>query len=44
MKYRIGNSASAIEPMVECIRDKDIDCLMRIKLEECACSSSRIEK
>jgi len=38
MKYRIRNSASA-KPMVKCIRNKDKNCLMRMKLEERTCSS-----
>jgi hypothetical protein len=38
MKYLIENSASAIEPMVKCIRE-NIESVMRIKLKERTCSS-----
>jgi hypothetical protein len=38
MENLIKNSASAIEPMVKCIRE-NIDSVKRIKLEECTCSS-----
>jgi len=41
MKYIIEQSVLAIESMVKCIRDEDKNCLMRINLEECTCSSSR---